>query len=81
MTSFVKRGAPVGRPSLLLFQMTVEPVYEVAVPEEAVLGTEHPVGLVGEVEVAGVEGYFWMPYDYITKTKNCSDFWTIRMVE
>lgn len=29
----------------------------------------------------GDGGYFWMPYDYITKTKNCSDFWTIRMVE
>ena len=29
----------------------------------------------------GEKGYFWMPYDYITKTKNCSDFWTIRMVE
>ena len=29
----------------------------------------------------GDKGYFWMPYDYITKTQNCSDFWTIRMVE
>ena len=29
----------------------------------------------------GDNGYFWMPYDYISKTKNCSDFWTIRLVE
>ena len=29
----------------------------------------------------GDNGYFWMPYDYITKTKNCSDFWTIQEVE
>ncbi len=29
----------------------------------------------------GDKGYFWMPYDYISKTKNCSDFWTIRLVE
>ena len=28
----------------------------------------------------GEGGYFWMPYDYID-SKNCSDFWTIRIVE
>jgi len=28
----------------------------------------------------GDKGYFWMPYDYI-QSKNCSDFWTIRLVE
>ena len=39
----------------VLFQMRVEPVDEVAVPEEAVLRLQHPVGLVREVEVARVE--------------------------
>ena len=39
----------------LFFEVFVEPVDEVAMPEEAVLGTEDPVGFVGEVEVAGVE--------------------------
>ena len=29
----------------------------------------------------GEDGYFWMPYEYITNTRNCSDFWTIREVE
>ena len=29
----------------------------------------------------GDNGYFWMPYDYVSKTNNCSDFWTIRLVE
>ncbi len=29
----------------------------------------------------GDNGYFWMPYDYISKTNNCSDFWTLRLVE
>ena len=29
----------------------------------------------------GDKGHFWMPYDYIRKTKNCADFWTIRDVE
>jgi len=29
----------------------------------------------------GDKGYFWMPYEYIFNTKNCSDFWTIREVE
>ena len=28
----------------------------------------------------GDKGYFWMPYEYL-ETKNCSDFWTIRLVE
>jgi C1A family cysteine protease len=26
----------------------------------------------------GIDGYFWMPYDYITNPDLCSDFWTIR---
>ena len=26
-------------------------------------------------------GYEWMPYDYLTSTKLCDDFWTIRKVE
>ena len=39
----------------LFLEVFVEPVDEVTVPEEAVLGMEHPVGLVGEVEVAGIE--------------------------
>lgn len=29
----------------------------------------------------GEKGYFWMPYDYLSKSNNCSDFWTIRDVE
>lgn len=29
----------------------------------------------------GDGGYFRMPYDYIRKTGNCADFWTIRDVE
>ncbi len=29
----------------------------------------------------GDKGYFYMPYDYIKKTGNCADFWTIRDVE
>lgn len=28
----------------------------------------------------GLKGYFWMPYAYITNSKLCSDFWTIRGV-
>jgi len=29
----------------------------------------------------GVQGYFWMPYDFIKKLGLSSDFWTIRKVE
>jgi C1A family cysteine protease len=28
----------------------------------------------------GIKGYFWMPYAYISSSKLCSDFWTIRGV-
>lgn len=28
----------------------------------------------------GINGYFWMPYTYITNPKLASDFWTIRIV-
>ena len=39
----------------LFLEVFVEPVDEVAVPEEAVLGAEHPVGLVGKIKVACFE--------------------------
>lgn len=29
----------------------------------------------------GQDGYFWMPYEYITNSDLCDDFWTIRSVE
>lgn len=29
----------------------------------------------------GDNGYFWMPYDYVSRTNNCNDFWTIKLVE
>jgi len=29
----------------------------------------------------GQEGYFMMPYDYLTNSNLADDFWTIRMVE
>ena len=29
----------------------------------------------------GLNGYFWMPYDYTTLAQLTSDFWTIRLVE
>jgi C1A family cysteine protease len=29
----------------------------------------------------GDNGYFYMPYSYITDTNRCDDFWTIRLVE
>jgi len=29
----------------------------------------------------GISGYFWMPYDFITNSKLCSDFWKISLVE
>ena len=39
----------------LFLKVFVKPVDEVAMPEEAVLGLEDPVGFVGEVEVSGVK--------------------------
>lgn len=29
----------------------------------------------------GINGYFYLPYDYITSSQLASDFWTIRLVE
>lgn len=29
----------------------------------------------------GENGYFWMPYDFISNPGHCQDFWTIRYVD
>jgi len=29
----------------------------------------------------GIDGYFWMPYEYVTTPNMSADYWTIRMVE
>ena len=39
----------------LFFQVFVKPVDKVAVPEDAVLRMENPVGLIGEIEIASIE--------------------------
>lgn len=28
----------------------------------------------------GLNGYFWMPYEYVLNTNLCADFWTILKV-